>query len=465
MDDPLDPTAAAPVARVLLVEDCTTDAVLVQRHLSASRDTRFAVTLARSLAEALAALEPVPGAGGEPAARPVDCVLLDLALPDTVDLEGLAAIRGHAPDVAVIVLTGRDDDELGEAALHLGAQDFIAKDDVTAPILRRAVRHAMARQQDRRLLESTAAELARQVAERRDAEAARERALAELERSNADLSEFAYVAAHDLRSPLGVVAGYAELLADLPQVASDPEAAELVAQVRGGVVQLQSLVDGLLAFCAVGTARLRRQPVDLNEVVADVTLAVTRRRPCDINPGPLPTVEGDPVQLRQLLDNLIGNAVKYVPPDRMPRVDVLGRQTPDGWEIVVADNGIGIPEHQRERVFAMFQRLRDLEGVEGTGIGLAICRRVVEHHGGRIWIEDNRPVGTRVRFTLPAAVPAAPAAPAPAPPAEAAPRGVGRPRDAATSAVATSSAEVCEESGAASVTGTSGAAPAASSAA
>jgi signal transduction histidine kinase len=396
MDLPLAPSAA-PVVRVLLVEDTRTDVALAQRRLAGPGEVRFEVTVAGSLAGALAVLD------GDARAEPVDCVLLDLALPDAQGLEALTAIRERAPGVAVIVLTGQDDDELGERALGLGAQDFIARDDATGPVLRRAVRHARARQQDRRLLEQAAAELAREVDERHEAEAARARALAELERSNAELSQFAYVAAHDLRSPLGVVAGYAELLADHPAVAPDTDAQDLVARVQGGVTLLQALVDDLLAYCAVGTAPARRQPVDLEAVAAEV-VAGARHRGADIHVGPLPVVEGDPVQLRQLLDNLVTNAVKYVPADRTPQVWLVARPTAEGWELVVADNGIGIPEDQRERAFAMFQRLRGLAEVEGTGIGLAICRRVVEHHGGRIWIEDNKPVGARVRFTLPAPV-------------------------------------------------------------
>jgi signal transduction histidine kinase len=394
MDLPLAPPAA-PVVRVLLVEDGRPDPARAPHPLAAG-DDRLAVTVAGSVDEALTLL-----AAG--ARVPVDCVLLDVTPPGGADLAGLAVLREAAPAVPVVVLTDRDDDELGERSLRLGADDFIARDDVTGPALRRAVRHARARQEDRRLVERTAAQLAGEIDERREAEAARRRALTELERSNAELSEFAYVAAHDLRSPLGVVAGFADLLAGHPAVAPDEDARDLVARVRGGVSVLQELVDDLLAYCAVGTAPTPRRPVDLQALAAEA-VAGARHRGADIHVGSLPVVEGDPVQLRRLLDNLVTNAVKYVPPDRTPQVWVLARATAGGWELAVADNGIGIPEDQRERAFAMFQRLRGLDDVEGTGIGLAICRRVVEHHGGRIWIEENRPVGTRVRFTLPAPI-------------------------------------------------------------
>jgi PAS domain S-box-containing protein len=228
----------------------------------------------------------------------------------------------------------------------------------------------------------------------------------ELRRSNEDLAQFAAIAAHDLKSPLGIIAGFAQLLRLQPVVQGDEDAFEYAGHIEAASETMRALIDDLLDYCRIGTEGTAHQPVELGAVAQEVldTLGFDLgRRGAVVEVGPLPRVLGDHGQLRHLMQNLVSNAAKFVVEGVAPRISVRAEATADGWTVEVADNGIGIDPDEHERAFAMFQRLSAASSFDGTGVGLAICRRVVEGHGGTIWIEGNEPRGTRVRFTLPAA--------------------------------------------------------------
>ena len=221
-------------------------------------------------------------------------------------------------------------------------------------------------------------------------------------RSNADLEHFAAVAGHDLAAPLSVVGGYLELLADDAGDALDERALGWIATTRSSVARMQGLISALLAYARAGGAVAAPVPVD-TQVLAELALAdlgtTIARGGAEVEATGLPVVAGDPVQLRQLLQNLVANAVQHRAPDRPCRVRVSAERTAQGWELAVADNGPGVPEAQRDAVFAMFTTNG---GTRGHGIGLATCQRIVAHHGGRIWVDETPGGGATVRFTLPA---------------------------------------------------------------
>ena len=230
----------------------------------------------------------------------------------------------------------------------------------------------------------------------------RRRAEEELERSNVELQQFAYVASHDLQEPLRVIAGFSELLANRYQGKLDEEADSFIEAITSGTRRMQTLIEDLLGYSRVGTAQIERAPVDANRVVSEV---VKRLRPAieesgaQVEVARLPDVRADERMLEQLFQNLISNAVKFTG-DEEPRVEVLGAPHDGGWEFVVSDNGPGVEPRYRERIFEMFQRLHG-RAVPGTGIGLPICKRIVERHGGRIWVETGEGGGARFVFTLP----------------------------------------------------------------
>jgi len=224
----------------------------------------------------------------------------------------------------------------------------------------------------------------------------------ELERSNRDLEQFAYVASHDLQEPLRKVASFTQLLKKRYGGQLDDRADQYIEFAVDGAKRMQRLIQDLLGFSRVGRTGNERVDVDLEHelegVLQDLSVTVAETG-ATVTHDPLPVVVGERALLHQLLANLVGNALKFRDPGRAPvvHVGVLARDT--HWELSVEDNGIGIDAQYADRVFVIFQRLHAKDVYEGTGIGLALCKRIVEYHGGRIWIEP-REGGTTIRFTL-----------------------------------------------------------------
>lgn len=222
------------------------------------------------------------------------------------------------------------------------------------------------------------------------AEAELMRQATELKRSNADLEQFAYVASHDLREPLRAVAGCLQVLERRLGAELDGRAGELIEHAVEGAERMQSLIDGLLEYSRVGTRGAAFQSVDCNVVLAAVrrnlALAIEDAE-AEIECDALPTLWGDPVQLTQLLQNLLANALKFRAAGP-PRVRVVAKQDDDGWKVSITDNGIGIDSRYFERIFAVFQRLHTRREYPGTGLGLALCKKIMERHGGSIAVES-----------------------------------------------------------------------------
>jgi light-regulated signal transduction histidine kinase (bacteriophytochrome) len=226
----------------------------------------------------------------------------------------------------------------------------------------------------------------------------------ELERSNEDLKQFAFAASHDLQEPLRTVAGFAALLDRAAGVRLAENERVYLKHIVEGALRMRTLIDDLLAYSQVGHKPDPLQVTDLNTVLAwalenlHESIALSEGQ---VTADPLPSVVGDEAQLGQVLQNLISNGLKYTRAGVKPVVHLSARREGHNWIIEVADNGIGIGSEDRQHIFQAFKRLHGRD-IPGTGIGLALCRRVVEAHGGRIWVEPNTNEGSRFLFTLPA---------------------------------------------------------------
>jgi PAS domain S-box-containing protein len=234
----------------------------------------------------------------------------------------------------------------------------------------------------------------------------RKRFIAALESSNLELQRFAYVASHDLQTPLRSIVSFAELLQRALAGKVDEEAADWLRRVVTSGEQMQSLIQDLLAYGRIDSQQRVLQPVDLNKIfdsAKELLFAVFQESGAEVSRGELPVVMGDPSQLLQLLQNLIGNGVKYrdMSQDKKPKVEVSAALVAGQQVIYVADNGIGIDSKYHDKIFELFQRLHSTSRYAGTGIGLAVCRRIVEHLGGRIWVESELGRGSRFCFSLP----------------------------------------------------------------
>ena len=225
----------------------------------------------------------------------------------------------------------------------------------------------------------------------------------ELQRSNAELEQFAYVASHDLQEPLRKIASFCQALQTRYQGQLDERADQYIDFAVDGAKRMQTLINDLLAFSRVGRSGREQTSVDLNETLADAQAALSgavESSGATVIAEALPTVRGDRGQLASLLQNLIGNALKFRGAEA-PVVQITVARDGGQWEITCLDNGIGIDPEYAERIFLIFQRLHSRETYGGTGIGLALCRKIVEYHGGRIWLDTGYSDGACFHFTLP----------------------------------------------------------------
>ncbi len=363
--------------RVLLIEDSAADAELA---ISELRREGFEVSsdLVQSKEALDACLER----------KAYDVVLADYHLPHFRGMEALEIMQQKNLSVPLILVTGALNSVTAVECLKQGATDYVLKDHLSRLTLcvRRALEESRLRTERQRAQE----ELARKVEE--------------LARSNRDLEQFAYVASHDLQGPLRMVAAYTQLLADQYHGKLDPNADKYMNYAIEGALRMQALIQDLLTFSRVGRNGMDSKPIECAETVQEALQnlrVVIQESGAVVNMGKLPLVNADRVHLVQLFQNLIGNAIKFRSSEPVV-VTVEAKKKDKEWEFAVADNGVGIAADHQEIVFAIFQRLHTRAEHPGNGMGLAICKKIVEQHGGRIWVDAAPGGGSVFRFTLPA---------------------------------------------------------------
>ncbi|HEY1658324.1 MAG TPA: ATP-binding protein, partial [Candidatus Sulfotelmatobacter sp.] len=321
-----------------------------------------------------------------------EVVLADFNLPSWEGMEAVNVLKREGLDIPLILVSGALGDVTAVECIKEGATDYVLKDGLVR--LPEAIRRAL---EERRL---------RQL--RRQAEENLARKAMELERSNADLEQFAYVASHDLQEPLRMVAAYTQLLAERYQGKLDADADKFIGYAREGAVRMQVLIQDLLAFSRVGRKEKPFTCVDCNAVMRDVLQVLAQtitESGATVTFSRLPEVWADNTQMVQVLQNLIGNAIKFR--GKEPSVvSVQAEKRNQEWLFSVADNGIGIAPENAEQIFAVFQRLHSRSEYPGNGIGLAICKKIVERYGGKIWVESQSGCGSAFKFTMPVQSPA-----------------------------------------------------------
>ncbi|MFF3750915.1 CHASE3 domain-containing protein [Streptomyces sp. NPDC002018] len=358
-----------------------------------------------------------------------DAVLVVILVVFVLAVVGLALVLHH--------MVGRPLNALRAASDGVRAGAFDRRIEVGGPSDLRAVGAAV---------EDMRGRLADELAATRSREALLAEQTEELRRSNSELEQFAYVASHDLQEPLRKVASFCQLLEKRYGDALDERGKQYIDFAVDGAKRMQILINDLLTFSRVGRVHDAWRTVALDTVldraVANLGLVIEEAGVTVVREGPLPEVTGDPTTLTMLWQNLVGNAVKFRRPGVPCRITVGCAREGDEWLLSVLDNGIGVAPEFAEKVFVIFQRLHGRDEYEGTGIGLALSRKIVEFHGGRIRLEPGPESGTRILFTLPVvageaevpegAQPSEATLPSPASEASEAPRVPAQPGDPAT---------------------------------
>jgi two-component system sensor histidine kinase/response regulator len=365
-----------PKARLLIVDD----EVAQMRALADTLGLEgYAIEGFSSAHAALAALRP-----GE-----FDLLLTDLMMPELDGITFINAARQIDPALGAIVMTGHGTVDTAVQAMQGGALDYILKPfrlNVILPVIARAL---------------DVQRLRRENAELQERERQRSILLAEAYR---DLESFSYSVSHDLRAPLRIIDGFAQILDEDFSELLGAEGSRLIHQIRSGSQRMDQLIVGLLEFSRVGRLALNSEPIDMFALAMDSAGEARAAYPgpeAIVDIAELPRTIGDATLIRQVWCNLIGNALKYSAKRAHPVIKVSGRI--EGGEAIyqVEDNGAGFDMRFAERLFGVFQRLHRAEDFAGTGVGLAIAQRIVARHGGRIWAQGTLDVGACFQFSLP----------------------------------------------------------------
>jgi signal transduction histidine kinase len=311
-----------------------------------------------------------------------DLILADYNLPQWSGMEALEILRRENLDVPLIVVTGYLGEEKAVECIKQGATDCVLKDHLARlPLtVRRALKEKQLRQQRRQSEE-------------------------ELARSNAELEQFAYVASHDLQEPLRMIANYTQLLAERYRGKLDEQADKYIAYSVDGATRMQALIQDLLKFSRVGKQEIERRTTECRAVVEQALKnlqAAVLESGAAVNWDGLPVVMADPAQLTQVFQNLIANAIKFHGAET-PVIQIDSEKKEHEWVFAVSDNGIGIPAESWQDIFVIFRRLHTRTEYAGNGIGLSICKKIIERHGGKIWIEAKAEPGCCFKFTIPSA--------------------------------------------------------------
>jgi len=355
--------------RALLVEDQPADIELVERTL---RDHGFEVTSR--------AVQDEEGFLTEVRTGPYDVVLADYNLPQWNGMEAVSVLRREGLDIPVILVTGALGEIKAVECRKEGAADYVLKDNLTRlpDSVRQALREKKLREENKRVQE-------------------------ELGRSNRELEQFAYVASHDLQEPLRMIASYTQLLAERYRGQLDDNADRYIRYAVDGAVRMQALIDDLLTFSRIGNHGISLQNADCNEAVETACKnleAAIRETGAEVQYDRLPVVVADGRLLVQLFQNLIGNSIKFRAKEP-PRIRISAEKHNREWAFAIRDNGIGIASQHLQSIFGIFKRLHTHEEYPGSGIGLSICKKIVEQHGGRIWVESAPEQGATFKFVLP----------------------------------------------------------------
>lgn len=361
---------------ILVIGAGRRDVECLERILSDSNGEKFSLHYCDGLDEAISYIQQ----------EEIDLIFLNLSVPNSHRLKAFTNLSTRVPEIPIIILVGTNQTRLAERAMSAGALDYVIKNQLSTALLSKLVRYAVERKEMEKLL-------------RTHKEA--------LDRANTDLEMFAYVVSHDLQEPLRMVKSYLKLLEKRYQDQFDSTACEFINYAVDGAERMKSLIQSMVRYSRVST---RGQPfagVKCSKILEEVLeslrdkIYTSRAR---IESTPLPHIWADPTQISQVFYNLIDNSIKFKN-NAAPHIQISCDERKDDWLFSVSDNGMGIESRFIDRIFIVFQRLCLRDEFPGNGMGLAICKRIVQRHGGKIWVDSAPGSGATFYFTIPKACP------------------------------------------------------------
>jgi signal transduction histidine kinase len=372
--------------RILLVEDEQDHVELIKRAFDRWRRP-FYLHVANSLSEAENYLTH----------EKPDVAIIDWKLPDGKG-RNLLSLTQAKQNFPVIIMTSFGNEDLAVEMLKTGAADYIVKSAYSLSSMPQSVgrvlrefEHIQLRENAESALREANSQLEKIVAERTEA----------LVASNRSLEKFAYLVSHDLQEPLRMVTSYLQLIDRRAGPKLNPDEKEFLNQAVNGAKRMREMLDSILTYSRLQIQEPNEETIDLNEIVDSVLqhlAPLIRQKNGVVKVAPLPTIKGEYTMMIQLFQNLIGNGLKYS--EESPMIQVACQDEGASYHFTVQDNGIGIEPRFQKQIFGMFQRLHTQEQYRGTGVGLSICKTVVERHGGEIWLESEKGRGTTFHFTL-----------------------------------------------------------------
>lgn len=364
---------------ILLVEDNHPDAILIGKHLSKIEKPRLSLCHVSTCRDAIRCLRE----------EKFDVILLDLSLPDSFQLDTVRKINKEAENTAVIILTGLDDEQMALDSLREGAQDYLVKNEMNPAVLKKTICYALERKKQLQQIKNL---------------------VYNLMESNERLEKYARQLSHDLKQPLQTILGSGRLIEYLEKNASE-NIRQLLDLLIKSAEKMNIMIEELLSSCRL-EAEEKKEWLDCEKVITEVLelleeqiktrgAKITVNFPAKYRPV---VVYYNEVQLERVWQNLISNAIKYVPQDRKPEVVITAEKQPNQWLFMISDNGIGIKETDYKKIFLASQRLSEGEGMaKGSGMGLAICKQIIERNGGKIWVQSSICQGSTFFFTIPMA--------------------------------------------------------------
>lgn len=363
---------------ILLVEDNLPDVIIIKKQFQKLHSLKVDLTHVLTCRDAIFHLQSTS----------FDVILLDLSLPDSRNLETVKTIHAHSHDIPILILTGLDDEDMAISSVREGAQDYLIKGEINLDNLQRAIRYAIERKQKLKEIKILNQKLSA---------------------SNRDLENYAYIVSHDLKQPLQTILASSQLVLHLEKENLNEQSLYLLNLILNSSYTMNQLIDTLLSYAQIEKNKEEKEVINCVEIIENVLDLLKQQIEeseaiikFNIEESQIPiNVIYNPIQLTQIFQNLISNGIKYIPDNCKPEITISIEKLKTELLFSIKDNGIGIKAENHQRIFEMLERIKTNKKYDGTGIGLATCKKIIAHNGGKIWVESSLNKGSTFYFTIP----------------------------------------------------------------